>query len=314
MTLPAIDWTIIVIYLALSVFVGIFFSKKALKSVDEYFVSGRALPWWLAGMSMIASAFAIDTPLGITGLIANDGIPGVWYAWSFVLGGAGALGAFIFAPLLRRSQIITTAELIELRYDGKPAAFLRGFKGVYFGIFANAVTLGWIIKAVWTVAEVALPGFDPDYLLFAILGFTLFYATMSGLWGIAATDFFQFLIGSVGSIVLLVFAWNYVGGIENLIAGFVDRYGAESAAERLSFFPSVGTPFFVTFIVFILLKWWGNPPPAITQRIISSKNERHASFATLIFAVVAFGINYWPMIFVAIASLIIYPDLARPDM
>jgi Na+/proline symporter len=313
MTLPAIDWTIIVIYLALSVFVGIFFSKKALKSVDEYFVSGRALPWWLAGMSMIASAFAIDTPLGITGLVANDGIPGVWYAWSFVLGGAGALGAFIFAPLLRRSQIITTAELIELRYDGKPAAFLRGFKGVYFGIFANAVTLGWIIKAVWTVAEVALPGFDPDYLLFAILGFTLFYATMSGLWGIAATDFFQFLIGSVGSIVLLVFAWNYVGGIENLIAGFVDRYGAESAAERLSFFPSVGTPFFVTFIVFILLKWWGNPPPAITQRIISSKNERHASFATLIFAVVAFGINYWPMIFVAIASLIIYPDLARPE-
>jgi Na+/proline symporter len=313
MTLPAIDWTIIVIYLILSVIVGIFFSKKALKSVDEYFVSGRALPWWLAGMSMIASAFAIDTPLGITGLIANDGIPGVWYAWSFVLGAAGALGAFIFAPLLRRSQIITTAELIELRYDGPSAAFLRGFKGIYFGIFANAITLGWIIKAVWTVAEVALPGFDPDILLFVILGFTLLYATLSGLWGIAATDIFQFLIGSAGSIILFLFVWEYVGGIENLVAGFVSKYGAESAADRLSYFPAFGTPFFVTFIVFISLKWWGNPPPAITQRIISSKNEKHASFATLIFAVVAFGFNYWPMIFVALASLIIYPDLAHPE-
>jgi Na+/proline symporter len=311
--LPVLDWAIIVFYLALSVCVGVLFSKKALKSVDEYFVSGRVLPWWLAGMSMIASAFAIDTPLGITGLVAKDGISGVWYAWSFVLGGAGALGAFIFAPLLRRSQIITTAELIELRYDGKPAAFLRGFKGVYFGIFANAVTLGWIIKAVWTVSEVTLPGFDPNVLLFTILIFTLFYTTMSGLWGIAATDFFQFLIGSAGSLILLFYTWNHVGGITNLIDGFVGRYGDIAAAERLSFFPSIGTPFFVTFIVFMTLKWWGNPPPAITQRIISSKDEKHASFATLLFAVVAFGFNYWPMIFVALASLVIYPNLVNPE-
>ncbi|MDM8523105.1 sodium:solute symporter family protein [Desulfococcaceae bacterium HSG8] len=313
MNLPTLDWIIIIAYLILSLGVGIYFSKRALKSVDEYFVSGRALPWWLAGMSMVASAFAIDTPLGITGLIAKDGIPGVWYAWSFVLGGAGALGAFIFAPLLRRSQIITTAELIELRYDGKPAAFLRGFKGVYFGIFANAITLGWIIKAVWTVSGVVVPGFDPDVLLFAILLFTLFYTTLSGLWGIAATDFFQFIIGSAGSIILAVFAWNHIGGMENLISAFTERYGAESAAERLSFFPTMGTPFFVTFIVFITLKWWGNPPPAITQRIISSKDEKHASFSTMIFAVIAFGFNYWPMIFVAMVSLVVYPELAMPE-
>ncbi|MBT7890556.1 MAG: sodium:proline symporter, partial [Deltaproteobacteria bacterium] len=134
--METIDWIIIVGYLLFTVLLGLYFSRKALKSVDDYFVSGRSLPWWLAGMTMIASAFAIDTPLGITGLIANDGIPGVWYAWSFVMGGAGALGAFIFAPMLRRSQIITTAELIELRYDGNSAAFLRGFKGIYFGVFA----------------------------------------------------------------------------------------------------------------------------------------------------------------------------------
>ncbi|HJO62844.1 MAG TPA: hypothetical protein QF571_08510, partial [Desulfobacterales bacterium] len=173
MQLPIIDWIIILIYLVFSLLLGVYFSKRALKSVNDYFVAGRSFPWWLAGMSMIASAFAIDTPLGITGLIAKDGIPGVWYAWSFVMGGAGALGAFIFAPLLRRSEIITTAELIELRYDGRSAAFLRGFKGVYFGILANAITIGWIIKAVWTVAKVVMPESDPDFVLFAILFFTL---------------------------------------------------------------------------------------------------------------------------------------------
>ncbi|UCG20269.1 MAG: Na+:solute symporter [Deltaproteobacteria bacterium] len=313
MNLPTLDWIIIIAYLVASLTVGFYFSKRALRSVNDYFVSGRVLPWWLAGMSMIASAFAIDTPLGITGLVAKDGIPGVWYAWSFVLGGAGALGAFIFAALLRRSEIITTAELIELRYDGPSAAFLRGFKGVYFGIFANAVTLGWIIKAVWTISGVVAPTIDRHLLLGAILLVTLAYTAASGLWGIAATDLIQFLIGSLGSITMAVLAWNHIGGMGNIIEGFVNRYGAGSAAERLSFFPTVGTPFFVTFLVFITLKWWGNPPPAITQRIISAKNEKHASFSTMFFAVVAFGLNYWPMILVAMVSLIVYPDLEVPE-
>jgi len=311
--LPALDWIIILVYLAVILIVGFYFSKRALRSVDDYFVSGRVLPWWLAGMSMIASAFAIDTPLGITGLIAKDGIPGVWYAWSFALGGAGALGAFIFASLLRRSEIITTAELIELRYDGPPAAFLRGFKGVYFGIFANAVTLGWIIKAVWIISAVVAPEINRHLLIGTILLITLAYTAASGLWGIAATDLIQFLIGSIGSIALAVLAWNHIGGIENIIEGFVRRYGAGPAAGRLSFFPTIGTPFFVTFLVFITLKWWGNPPPAITQRIISAKNEKHASFATMLFSVVAFGLNYWPMILVAMVSLVVYPDLKVPE-
>lgn len=311
--METIDWIIVAGYLLFTVLLGLYFSRKALKSVDDYFVSGRSLPWWLAGMTMIASAFAIDTPLGITGLIAKNGIPGVWYAWSFVMGGAGALGAFIFAPMLRRSQIITTAELIELRYDGKSAAFLRGFKGIYFGVFANAITLGWIIKAVWTVAGVVVPDFNPDLLLALILVFTLLYTTASGLWGIAATDLVQFVIGTIGSIMLAVFAWQYIGGIDNVISGFVARYGVETAAEHLRFIPSMGTPFFVTFIVFMTLKWWGNPPPAITQRIIASQNEKHASFATMLFAVVAFGFNYWPMIFTAMVSLIVYPNLEMAE-
>lgn len=313
MRISTLDWSIIIGYLIITGLLGVYFSKRALKSVDDYFVSGRSLPWWLAGVSMIASAFSIDTPLGITGLVAKDGIAGVWYAWSFVLGGAGALGAFIFAPLMRRSHIITTAELIELRYDGRPAAFLRGFKGVYLGIFANAVTLGWIIKAVWTVAEVVAPGFDPDILLLIILAFAGAYTTLSGLWGIAATDFFQFLIASAGSLALAIIAVNHVGGMDGLIDQIGKVFGAERADQTLAFFPSPGTPFFVTFLVFISLKWWGNPPPAITQRIISSKNEKEASLATLLFAVIAFGFNYWPMILAALASLVIFPDIKTAE-
>lgn len=313
MALSGIDWFVIALYLVVTASVGLLFSKRAQKSVDDFFVSGRALPWWLAGLSMIASAFAIDTPLGITGLVAKDGIAGVWYAWSFVLGGAGALGAFIFAPLLRRSKIITTAELIELRYDGRPAAFLRAFKGLYFGIFANAVTLGWILKAVWTVAEVVLPGYDPDTVLFGILAFTGVYTALSGLWGITVTDVFQFAIGSAGSLLLAGFALHHIGGLDGLAAGLARRYGEARAGSVLSFFPSTASPFFLTFLVFISLKWWGNPPPAITQRIIASKDARHASRATLLFAGVAFGFNYWPMILAALVSVVVYPNLSMAE-
>ncbi len=293
--------------------IGLYFSRRAMKSVDEYFVSGRTLPWWLAGMSMIASAFSIDTPMGITGLVAKDGIPGVWYAWSFVIGGAGTMGAFLFAALLRRSEIITTAELIELRYDGKPAAFLRGFKGLYFGILANAITLGWIIKSVWIVSGAVAPEMNADLVLAALLGFTLLYTTLSGLWGIAATDFFQFLVGSAGSFLLAYFAWEHVGGVGALVEKFTALHGAEEASARLSFFPALASGFFPTFLVFITLKWWGNPPPAITQRQIACKNEKHASLSTMFFAVVAFGINYWPMIFTALVSLTVYPGLKEPE-
>ncbi len=308
MHLATIDWAIILGYLAFSAALGIYFSRRAGKSVDEFFVAGRSLPWWLAGMTMVASSFAIDTPLGITGLVAGHGIQGVWYAWSFVLGAAGTMGAFVFASLLRRSETITVAELVELRYSGREAAGLRLFKGIYFGILANAITLGSIIKAVWTVTEVVL-GWNPHLTLGVILVFTLFYTAASGMWGIAATDVLQFFIGIAGLIMLLVFALGHVGGIEPLVAGFVERYGAEGARERLHFFPRWGSPFFETFLVFIALKWWSNPPPAIHQRMVAAKNERHASLSTLMFAVMQFAVNYWPMILIAMVSLVVFPNL-----
>jgi SSS family solute:Na+ symporter len=312
MHLSFFDWLIVCAYLGMTIVVGIIFSRKGTKSVDSFFVANRSLPWWLAGITMSASAFSIDTPIGITGLVAKDGIPGMWYAWVFVLGGAGALGAFIFASFLRRSEVITFAELVELRYSGKEAAFLRGFKGVYFGIFANAVTVGYIIKAVMTISHDVL-GFNPHITLLVILGFTLFYSAISGMWGIVANEFIQFIIGFIGMIVLTIFAWSYIGGIKPVVAGFVKRYGESAAAERLSFFPAVGSPFFITFMVFIIFRWWNAPPPAIHQRIVASKNEKHASFSTLLFSVVSFGINYWPMIMIAVVSLVAFPTLAEPE-
>jgi len=312
MNISMLDWIIVVSYLVFSVVIGVYFSKRGTKSVDDFFIANRTLPWWLAGITMAASAFAIDTPLGITGLVAKHGIQGVWYAWSFVLGGAGALGAFMFASLIRRSEVMTTAELVELRYSGKSAAVLRGFKGVYFGIFANAITLGWVIKAVFTITDDVL-GFNPHITLAVILLFTLFYTTLSGLWGIVATDFVQFIIGLTGIFTLAIMSWNHTGGLDQIISGLVARYGELQAAEKLNFFPNFDSSFFVIFIVFISLKWWGNPPPAIHQRIIASKDEKHASFSTLFFAIMTFAINYWPMIVIALISLAVFPDLKNPE-
>jgi len=313
MLLNPIDLIIIGTYLIVTLIIGIVFARRGTESIQDFFVSGRKLPWWLAGTTMIASAFAIDTPIGITGMVANHGISGVWYAWSFVLGGAGMLGAFVFSAMLRRSCILSPAEIAELRYDGSGAAVLRLFKSFYFGVFANAWTLGWIIKAVTVICEAIVPDVNTHLIVTAILLFTLAYTALSGLWGIAATDFIQFIIGTAGSFTLLYFTWQHFDGIEHIIQGMAERYGTEQAQERLNFFPRMSNPFFATFLVFITLKWWGNPPPAILQRIIASKNEIHASKATFLFSIVAFGFNYWPMILVALASLVMYPELSAAE-
>jgi SSS family transporter len=308
MHLQTIDFVIIIGFLIVMVGLGMAFSRRAGKSVDEFFVSGRALPWWLAGVSMVASAFAIDTPLGITGLVASRGIQGVWFAWSFILGGTGVLGAFIFASLLRRSRIITTAELVELRYSGDVASTLRFCKGIYFGILSNCIVMSWVMKAVSVFVKEAM-GWDPTIALVIILAFTLLYTAASGMWGIVATDFIQFWISIAGTILLAVFAMKYVGGVSGLMAGLEARYGPVEATTMLHFVPRFESTFFPIFIVFMTLKWWSNPTEAVTQRIVSSKTPKDASMATFIFALVHLGLNYWPMILVALVSLVVYPNL-----
>jgi Na+/proline symporter len=313
MTLGWLDWLIISGFILGSLGLGLVFSRRAGKSMNDYFISGRSLPWWLAGVSMIATAYSIDTPLGITGLVAGRGIPGVWFAWAAVLGGAGMLGAFIFAPLLRRSEVMTLAELIELRYAGRPALCLRLFKAVYIGILANCITMGWVLKAVLSVSHAVFPDRNPWLILAAILLFTMIYTVMAGMWGIAANDLVQYIISIVGAIILAIYAMREVNGIGGLIAGLSRRYGSVDAAERLRFFPPIGNEFFGTFIVFMTLKWWSDMPAAVAQRVFASKDERHASFATLAFAAVHFAINYWPMIIAGLVSLILYPDLKNPE-
>lgn len=308
MHLKTIDFVIIISFLTLMVGLGLLFSRRAGKSVDEFFVSGRSLPWWLAGISMVASAFAIDTPLGITGLVAANGIQGVWFAWSFILGGTGVLGAFIFASLLRRSRIITTAELVEVRYTGREAAALRFFKGIYFGVLANCITMGWVMKAVSIFVKSTL-GWDPVIVLVFLLLFTIIYTTASGLWGVVVTDFAQFWVSVAGTIILAVYAMKYIGGVDGLVEGLTIRYGEAKAADMLHFIPRFESAFFPIFLVFITLRWWSNPTEAVTQRIVSSKRPKDASLATFMFALIHLGLNYWPMILVALVSLAAYPDL-----
>ena len=312
MTLTTLDLGIIVGYVLATVAMGLYVSRRATKSVEDYFVGGRSLSWWLAGTSMIASAFAIDTPLGITGWVADKGVQGVWFAWTYAIGGAGAFGAFVFASLLRRSRIITAAELVELRYSGKEAALLRGFKGVYFGIVGTCISMGWVINSVLVVSKTAL-NWDPLPTLVVIIALTMIYTTASGLWGVAVTDFVQFFVGGFGMLALAYYSVCSVGGLDGLLAGLELRYGVAEAQQRLQFVPRPGDAFFHTFLVFITVKWWGNPPSTITQRIMSTKNELHATFSTMIFAVVHFGINYWPMILVALVSLVRYPELPVKD-
>ena len=308
MNASTLDLVIIVGYVLVTLGLGLYVSKRATKSIDDYFVGGRSLSWWLAGFSMIASAFAIDTPLGITGMVAKDGIKGVWFAWTYAIGGAGAFGAFIFAALLRRSRIITAAELVELRYSGKSAATLRAFKGIYFGVVGTCIAMGWVINSVLVVSKTAL-NWDALPTLVVIIGLTMIYTTASGLWGVAVTDFMQFFVGTFGMLALTYYAMDWVGGFEGLHHGLQMRYTAEGAAARLNFLPRPGDGFFHTFVVFITLKWWGNPPSSLTQRIMSTKDERHATFATALFATVHFAINYWPMILVGLVSLVRYPQI-----
>ena len=308
MQLTTLDISIVAAYVALSLAAGLYLSRRATKSVTDYFVGGRSLPWWLAGTSMIASAFSIDTPFGIAGLVAKNGVQGVWFAWAYAIGGAGTFGAFIFAALMRRSKIITTAELIELRYSGQGAAILRGFKGIYFGVLSMAITMGWVLRSVVTISQEAL-GLDLVPTLVVIMVITIVYTTASGFLGVAVTDFFQFFLGAAGSLALLYYALDVQGGLHGLVEGVQARYGAVEGLRRLQFVPRPGEGFFSVFLVFVTLKWWGNPPASVNQRVMATIDERHAAFSMMAFSAVHFALNYWPMILVALVSLVRYPDL-----
>jgi Na+/proline symporter len=318
------DWTVVALYFAFMLAIGLYYKSRAASSFEEYFLSGRNVPWWLAGTSMVATTFAADTPLAVTGMVAANGIAGNWLWWCFV--SSGMLTVFFYARLWRRSGVSTDIEFAEIRYSGKPAAFLRGFRAIYLGIPINCIILGWVNKAMVDILSLVL-GVSELNALFLVIGLiavTSFISTLSGLWGVLVTDLVQFVLKMGMVIVLAVYAVQAVGGVEamkmQLAAIDVKRGGSGSVLNFVPDLDSTWMPL-ITFLVYISLNWWATWYPGaepggggyIAQRMLSARDEKHSLLATLWFNVAHYAVRPWPWILVGLVSLIMFPGLERPE-
>ena len=317
MTLTAIDWAVIVLYFVVSIAIALFYSRRAGASSEEYFLSGRAVPWWLAGTSMVATTFAADTPLVVTGLTVKYGIAGNWLWWSMVM--SGILTVVFYAKLWRRAGVMTDAEFAEIRYSGRPAAFLRGFRACYLALAINSIIIGWVTAAMAKIIGMTLNvgKVEATVGLFVLTGL---YSTISGLWGVVVTDFFQFILAMSGCIALAFFALGAVGGMSGLLATLHTRFPDDAP---LAFVPSLDSAWMpaLTFFVYLAVNWWASWYPGaepggggyVAQRILSTKNERHALLAALWFNIAHYALRPWPWIVVALVSMVLYPGLADPE-
>ena len=319
LSLHWVDWTIITSYILFSLGVGIYFNKRAGSITKEYFLSGQSLPWWVVGTSMVATTFAADTPLAITEFIRGPGIWQNWFWWNLLMG--ALLGVFLFSRLWRRANVLTDNELLEIRYSGKPAAFLRAFKAGYFAILYNFIVMGWVINAMASIVSVML-NMDKWTAVWLCVIIALVYAILSGFWGVVVTDLVQFFIAMFGSIALAIIALNYVGGMDSLLYKLSGLLGSEAIHNNtLKFIPpvpeeSMGTltfwesPF-SKFLIFITVMWWSHHGTDgggyIIQRMSSAKNERHALLATLWFNLAHYALRVWPWIIVAVVSIVMFP-------
>lgn len=327
-SLHPLDWSIIIIFLLITWGIGLAFTHRASKNLESFFLSDRQLPWWIAGTSMVATTFAADTPLLVTELVATNGISGNWLWWNGLIG--GMLTTFFFAKLWRRANVITDVEFTEIRYSGRGAAFLRGFKAVYLGILMNAVVIGWVNLALGSLLHVIFGVPEEQLIFYLALAMVLvaIYTSLAGLWGVAITDFFQFIIAMTGCIALAIVVVNSekIGGISGL--------QAKLPAETLDFFPKIefSTTTVVettkilsinlaTFFAFIGIQWWASWYPGaepggggyVAQRMMSSKNETHALKATLFFQIAHYTLRPWPWILVGLCTLVLYPELSADE-
>ncbi len=317
MILTPLDWVVIALYFALSLVVGLVYTRRAGESAEEYFLSDRKLPWWLAGTSMVATTFAADTPLAVTGLTVKHGIAGNWLWWSFVM--SGMLTVFFYARLWRRAAVMTDAEFSEIRYSGRPAAFLRAFRACYLAVPINCIIMGWVTHAMATILGLTL-GVGKWKATIGLFVVTAFYSTLSGLWGVVVTDFFQFALAMAGSVALAVFALQAVGGLPGLEVGLNTRFPSASPLALLPEPDATWMPA-LTFFVYVAVNWWASWYPGaepggggyVAQRILATKNERHAFLAALWFNIAHYVLRPWPWILVALASMLIYPGLANPE-
>lgn len=317
MILTAVDWTVVILYFVLSVAIALVYSRRAGTSSEEYFLSGRAIPWWLAGTSMVATTFAADTPLVVTGLTVKYGIAGNWLWWSMVM--SGMLTAVFYARLWRRAGVMTDAEFAELRYSGRAAAFLRAFRACYLAIPINAIIIGWVTAAMAKILGLTL-GLGKWQATIALFVLTGLYSTISGLWGVMVTDFFQFILAMTGCIALAGFALGAVGGMSGLLASLHARFPDDAPLKLVPDLHSAWMPA-ITFFVYVAVNWWASWYPGaepggggyVAQRIMSTRDERHALLAALWFNIAHYALRPWPWIVVALVSMVLYPGLADPE-
>jgi SSS family solute:Na+ symporter len=313
MKLAAVDWLFIAWYFVLSIGIGLYYSKRAGKSISEYFLSGRSLPWWLLGTSMVATSFSADTPLAVTGIVIKDGVAGNWLWWNFVLG--SALTVFFYAHLWRRAGVVTEVEFIDIRYSGRPARFLRGFKALYLGIPVSCITFGWVTLAMVRIIQ-AVFGTSGVAALAICLGLTVFYTTLSGLWGVVATDMLLFVAAMAGSIVLSVVSVEKAGGIGALIEA-VKAAGAANGKDYLSVFPPLGQAVPMAFFIALFVQWWAVYYPGAepggggwgAQRMLAGKDPKHSVLGTLWFTIAHYVVRPWPWILTALAALVVLPGI-----
>src|SRR6266436_1085422 len=328
MKLTTLDWSIVAAYFLFSLAVGFYYKARAGKSTGEFFLGGRNVPWWLAGTSMVATTFAADTPLAVTGMVARNGIAGNWLWWNFVA--SGMLTVFFYARLWRRSGVMTDIEFSEIRYSGKPAAFLRGFRALYLGIPINCIILGWVNLAMVKILQLIL-GVDKWQALLIVMGLialTSFISTLSGLWGVLVTDVFQFVIKMGMVTALAVFAIQAVGGIDAMktkLAAIDQAHGLAAGGKGsvLSFVPDLDSAWMpmITFLVYISMNWWATWYPGaepggggyVAQRMFCAKDEKNSLLATLWFNIAHYAVRPWPWILVALCSLILFPNLSDPE-
>lgn len=311
MTLSSLDWTIVAIYFIFVLIVGLVVSRKAGNSVSDFFLSGRNMSWWLLGVSMVATTFSADTPNLVTDLVRQNGVSGNWAWWAFLL--TGMLTVFVFAKLWRRSMVLTDVEFYELRYSGKPAAFLRGFRALYLGLIFNVLVMGAVSLAAIKFGEVVLG--MPGWLTLLIAGsITLAYSTLGGLKAVIVTDFVQFIIAMIGAIWACIYILNLeeIGGLSNLLS-------QPAVMDKMSLLPSFDNPnvWVPILLVPLAVQWWASYYPGaepggggyIAQRMFSAKDEKNAVGATLLFNIAHYALRPWPWILIALASLVIFPDL-----
>lgn len=312
MGLHNLDWAILIGYMLLSLGIGFALRKRAGKGMSNYFLSGRSFPWWLAGTSIVATTFAADTPLAVTGFVAKNGIAGNWFWWVTCF--STMTVTFFFARWWRRSRVLTDVEYIELRYSGKSAAVLRGFSALYRGLLLNAIKLAWVLLAMAKVID-AVFGVEKETALLVSLAVIISYSVMSGFWGVVVTDFLQFFIAMIGTLIFAILAVNYVGGIGGLETKLIAQFGAKGTGDMLAILPpidSIWMPFF-TLIVYFGIMWWADARVEggayVAQRLMSTKNERHATAASLWYSFAHFALRPWPWIVIALASLVVFPEL-----